>query len=122
MLCARCGKDIPYLGKVCPYCHTDKSRDQLIQTLGLLGALCGAFLGYVYSGIGTAIAGFFVGMIGGMILVTTGLIKSELHKENPDEIPRVWNSNAGSPSVLCKSCRTKNDRSAKFCNNCGGRM
>ena len=32
MLCSNCGKNIPYAGKVCPYCKIDKSADQIQHT------------------------------------------------------------------------------------------
>ena len=34
MRCANCGKDIAFTGKVCPWCHTDKSGDQQKQITG----------------------------------------------------------------------------------------
>jgi predicted amidophosphoribosyltransferase len=34
MRCSDCGKDIPFTGKVCPWCHTDESGDQQKQVTG----------------------------------------------------------------------------------------
>ncbi len=73
MLCTNCGKDVPFVGKICPYCKTDKSYDQettsrsVILGLALL-AMCG-FLGWTFtSDIGTTILSGIGGMIAGTAL------------------------------------------------------
>ena len=94
MLCQNCGKEIPFVGQVCPWCHTNKAESQrtflLVYVYGFVGMILGAVLGAA-SGIGTAIdkgflegdgevgwliggvvGGFTLGVIGGII----GLVKS----------------------------------------------
>ncbi|MEK0449441.1 MAG: hypothetical protein RL088_1709 [Verrucomicrobiota bacterium] len=47
MICSGCGKDIPFAGEVCPYCHRNKSNDQLYEGLGCLGGGVGVVIGVV---------------------------------------------------------------------------
>lgn len=64
MLCTSCGKGIPYIGTVCPYCHRDKSRDQTIRFLGIVcAAVFGALGGWI-----AGVAAAFWGAIGGLFL------------------------------------------------------
>lgn len=65
MRCSGCGKEIPFSGKVCPYCHRDKSADQQVHAVVIgitvvcmgLGYLFGGFLGMLIGGgIGVVIA------------------------------------------------------------------
>ncbi|WP_156675543.1 MULTISPECIES: hypothetical protein [unclassified Mycobacterium] len=67
MRCSNCGKDIPFAGKVCPWCHADKSTDQAKQVFGFIGGLAGGALGWMIHGIIPAIIGFFVGAVAGII-------------------------------------------------------
>jgi hypothetical protein len=67
MRCSNCGKDIPFTGKVCPWCHTDKSGDQRTQVFGMLFGMAGGILGWAIHGIGVALIGLFVGIIVGII-------------------------------------------------------
>jgi len=67
MRCSNCGKDIPFTGKVCPWCHTDKSGDQQKQALGIVFGMVGGVLGWAVHGIGVALIGVFVGVIVGVI-------------------------------------------------------
>ena len=67
MRCSNCGKDIPSTGKVCPWCHTDKSADQQKYALGIVFGMAGGVLGWTNHGIGIALIGVFVGTIFGFI-------------------------------------------------------
>lgn len=67
MRCSNCGKDIPFTGKVCPWCHTDKSGDQRQQVLGIFFGMVGGALGWAIHGIGVALIGLFVGVIIGIV-------------------------------------------------------
>jgi hypothetical protein len=67
MRCSNCGKDVPFGGNVCPYCHADKSGDQQKQVLGIFFGMVGGALGWLIHGIGTALIGLFVGVIVGLI-------------------------------------------------------
>jgi len=68
MQCSNWGKDIPFAGNVCPYCHADKSGDQLTLVLGIIGGGAGGWIGYQVGDIGGAIVGFLCGAIPMMIL------------------------------------------------------
>lgn len=67
MLCSNCGKDIPMVGKVCPWCHVDKSKDQVTNVLATVGALVGAAIGLWLGDLGGAVAGFVGGAVAGGI-------------------------------------------------------
>jgi hypothetical protein len=70
MRCSNCGKDVPFGGKVCPYCHADKSSDQQKQVLGVLFGLVGGVVGWLIHGILVALIGIFVGVIVGLIVAS----------------------------------------------------
>ena len=36
MLCPGCGRDIPFVGDVCPYCHRDKKAGQQYMVFGFI--------------------------------------------------------------------------------------
>jgi hypothetical protein len=67
MTCSSCGKNIPFTGKVCPFCHRDKSRDQHVQACAflftLIGGAIGWFIDHLIIGI---IAGGIIGTIIGL--------------------------------------------------------
>jgi hypothetical protein len=67
MRCSNCGKDVPFGGKVCPYCHADKSGDQQTQVFGIIFGMIGGAVGWAIHGILAAFIGLFVGVIVGMI-------------------------------------------------------
>jgi len=50
MICTNCGKSISIIGKVCPYCHADKSADVswfwVLATCVMFFAVVGAIVGY----------------------------------------------------------------------------
>lgn len=70
MHCSNCGKDVPFAGNVCPYCHADKSSDQQKQILGMFFGLVGAVAGWLIHGILVALIGLFVGVIVGFIVAS----------------------------------------------------
>lgn len=68
MHCSNCGKDIPYHGKVCPFCNNDKSGDQALHAHAMIGAiLVGGFSMY-FGGFISGLVGGFLGMISGVII------------------------------------------------------
>jgi len=73
MDCSNCGKDIPYSGKVCPYCNADKSEDQFFVTASWVGGLPGVILGFIAVkslwGIPMALWGIPIGFVLGMIAI-----------------------------------------------------
>jgi hypothetical protein len=70
MRCSNCGKDIPFTGKVCPWCHTDKSGDQQKYAFGIAFGIVGGVSGWLIHGIGIALIGVFVGTIVGFIVAS----------------------------------------------------
>jgi len=69
MTCSSCGKNIPFAGKVCPFCHVDKSSDQQTHLLATVGGIGGALGGSYFFGFWGAVGGFFVGIFAGMVIV-----------------------------------------------------
>ena len=66
--CSGCGKKIPELGKVCPYCHRDKSADVAAQGAGVIAMMIGGAIGYAIGGFGgMLIGGFALGIIAAII-------------------------------------------------------
>ena len=47
LTCSNCGKRIPAIGKVCPYCHVDKSKDKIEQGWIIAGVIVGGLVGAV---------------------------------------------------------------------------
>lgn len=68
MRCSNCGKDIPFAGKVCPWCHVDKSADQQQQILAFICGMAGGALGWAINGIVLALVGLVVGVVVGIVL------------------------------------------------------
>jgi glutaredoxin len=67
MQCSNCGKQIPFEGKVCPYCHADKSTDQREFGLNALFWWC-IFLGCLFGfGVNSSFIGLFIGGLVGAI-------------------------------------------------------
>ena len=72
MLCLNCGKEIPIVGNVCPWCGTNKQQSTLANALmwifALVGGGIGAFIGnQVDTEMGMMAGGFIGGVIGGLI-------------------------------------------------------
>jgi hypothetical protein len=65
MQCSNCGKDIPFTGKVCPYCHADKSEDKSLSLAFWVGGLPGAVLVGILS---TSLVGTFLGLLAGFVI------------------------------------------------------
>lgn len=63
MRCSNCGKEIPFAGNVCPYCHIDKSGDQRTHLLALVGGVGGAIGGGLIFGFWGVLGGLFVGAL-----------------------------------------------------------
>jgi outer membrane lipoprotein SlyB len=66
MQCSNCGKDIPYAGKVCPFCHVDKSKDQQLHASAIGGGFAGLIIGAMF-GVGPAIVLAILGVVAGFV-------------------------------------------------------
>lgn len=74
MRCSGCGKNIPFNGQVCPYCHRDKSKDQQYTVLALVLGLGLGYIGYLLFAVGGAVGGFVVGCL--IAFASSGVGKS----------------------------------------------
>jgi hypothetical protein len=95
---------------------------------GVLFAIVGGFLGYaVTRHIGWTLLVGFIGMVSGIILVQSGVIKSQPTKEDASALPEVKvretatseNASGRVVQIRCRNCKQLNDESAQFCNKCG---
>lgn len=80
MLCSNCGKDIPFTGKVCPFCKVDKSEDQRLQAFVVFFGFIGWMLGWYFIGF---FKGFFVALV--FMLIGFIIYLSTKKKENKTE-------------------------------------
>jgi hypothetical protein len=71
IICSNCGKNVPYIGNVCPYCNADKSKDKksadtMTSYVGaaFFGAIFGAILGYQVSPGGLCFGAFLGPVVG----------------------------------------------------------
>ena len=74
MRCSGCGKDVPFAGQVCPYCHRDKTADKETHSLGMSLGFIGLVVGYLVFGFVGACAGFVVGGVAAFIIVKPHLM------------------------------------------------
>jgi len=66
VICSNCGKGIPFAGRVCPYCHADKTPDQFWYAWAFVGAILGGIIGWLATeDVGWIIGGLFAGGIAG---------------------------------------------------------
>ena len=56
--CSGCGKDIPFMGTVCPHCHRDKGDDKKMHLLTVFILIACVVAGALINGV----AGFFWGV------------------------------------------------------------
>jgi hypothetical protein len=70
MTCFGCGKNIPFAGDVCPYCHRDKKGAQLLFGALLIFGFLGIWAGSIFSITGSVV-GAFIGMIIGLIFAAS---------------------------------------------------
>ena len=75
MRCSNCGKDVPFIGNVCPYCHADKSKDQARETIIALYVGVPLIAGMFLVGFK---AGLIMGGIGGVVALIV-IIRKGLH-------------------------------------------
>ena len=72
MLCLNCGRQVEFVGNVCPWCGAQKLQSQNlhITTLfwGLLGTFLGAGIGWEFNNVVGAVIGGIIGMVGGTAL------------------------------------------------------
>lgn len=79
MKCSGCGKDVPFSGKVCPFCQRDKDKDQTYFVMGMI-------LGFPLIAIGYWLFGFW-GFIAGA--ATGGMISYSIVRPDNTAPPSV---------------------------------
>ena len=81
MHCSNCGADIPYHGRVCPYCNADKTEDKFSVITTRYGVIPGGILGLVITAPipWLIIPGMLFGMFLGVSAIT--LLREFLRKK-----------------------------------------
>lgn len=76
MLCLNCGKEIPVVGNVCPWCGANKQQSTLANTLMYIFMFVGGGIGAFIGNNMNADGGMFIGgFIGGVIGAVIGLFQ-----------------------------------------------
>ena len=124
MRCSNCGKDVPYLGKVCPFCHVDKSHDKRVFVRACFGFVAGALVGLfagriIGSDTALVLAPFFVGFIGSIIgaACTPSAPEAGKHTGQPGSVFDLFDANTGDTKE-CAFCAETIKRAARVCRYC----
>lgn len=48
MRCSNCGKQVPFMGRVCPFCHSDKASDKASTIVAWLSFAFGSIPGLIF--------------------------------------------------------------------------
>ena len=100
MYCPGCGKNIPFTGDVCPYCHRDKSKAQAYHLLALASALVCGWIGYLmFKGWGA-----FFGFIAGGLAVFIKMGTTETPE--PVYLSRIESKNNRPSTLSSKTSQT----------------
>ncbi len=75
MRCLSCGREIPGGREACPFCRPTPPAGPGAAVLGVIGLLCGAFLGFIFGGIR---GGVVVGVLGLVLCAGAAAITNTL--------------------------------------------
>jgi hypothetical protein len=70
MLCTGCGKRVPFVGDVCPYCQRDKTRSQVFHLIGYSCGIASGLIGYLFWQWPGAIGLFAAGVIAANVVLS----------------------------------------------------
>ena len=111
MLCQNCGRQVEFVGNVCPWCGAQKMRSQAAHICfyiwGFIGVGIGGGIGYLTVGDE---GGFIGGVIGGVVLGVAGYAKGLNAFDRVVKCP-----NCGADTAVKKS----HTRPFHHCPNCG---
>ena len=81
MLCGICGKEIPELGRVCPYCHADKGYDQSVLSIAYFLMMSGGLWGWWVGGGQSreSLIGLSVGSVLSVIVMVSNIVYRKAH-------------------------------------------
>lgn len=83
MRCSGCGKEIPFSGKVCPYCHRDKSADQQVHAVVIAITVVCMGLGYLFGGFMGMLIGGGIGVVIAVGVTVSSSGKTEAASQPP---------------------------------------
>lgn len=133
MLCLNCGRQVEFVGNVCPWCGAQKMRPQAAHICFYMWGFIGVGIG---GGIGCLVAGdeggFIGGAIGGVILGVVGYVKGLNAFDRVVKCPNCGSDMAVKKSHTrpfhhCPNCGSLGYRTSfnvarnpdKYCGNCG---
>jgi RNA polymerase subunit RPABC4/transcription elongation factor Spt4 len=125
MLCSNCGKDIPFLGEVCPWCHKRKFGDQVVTMLGFIGFFVGLGIAFPIAGLN------FLPGVGVTMAFCVGFTVLGAALKNRIEHPGKRVERPGTavaqppddvPSMRCPECREQVRSDARRCKHCHAQL
>lgn len=101
MRCSNCGKDIPFAGQVCPYCHANKSKDQNLTVFAFISGFgLAIFVYWITQNIFYA----FFGLIGGVIIGTILFLSAQQKPTNKKELSSIPSNSNENFKLILNSC------------------
>lgn len=83
MRCSNCGKEIPFAGQVCPFCHADKSYNQKVLGLTYFIIMGGGGIGWWIGGAREMWIGMGIGFFLSLVVMALNV---QYRKKHPVEI------------------------------------
>lgn len=88
IVCSGCGKKIPVLGAVCPYCGRDKSDDVSQYGACIVFGIIGCVVGNWLANISGLLVGGFIGVVLGFAMSRTKTFK-DAYAQNAEKSEQV---------------------------------
>ena len=128
MLCQNCGRQVEFVGNVCPWCGAKKQQSQATLIFfwigGIIGLCIGGFIGHqMEPEAGAFIGGVIGGIIGGVIgILKTPTIQNSSHEDNREQTNNSIVERPFCPHCGCNTGIDTDLNPDKFCVNCGKRF
>ncbi len=118
MLCQNCGREVEFIGNVCPWCGVQKLQSQSIHIFiyiyGIPLGLLGAFIGDKVNPEMGMVVGALIGMVVGVILGYSRGAQVGTQNGNPNQ--------TDCPHCGYKTSINVAQNPDKYCFNCGKRF
>ena len=109
MLCQNCGRQVEFIGNVCPWCGAPKLQSQTIQIFfyiwGFIGLCVGGGIGYLAVGDeGAFVGGVIGGIVGGVVGYFKGSTAPNQNVKCPHCKARLAVNRVEGPNYNCPKC------------------